>query len=60
MLGSGLNVELIQHLTQADAGKVLGRGQDSSPNFGEAISPAEVAVRLDVSTGYIQEAKKRM
>ena len=45
---------------ERDAGKAHGRGQDSSPNFGEAISQAEAAEKLDVSTGYIQEAKKRM
>ena len=48
----------IANMTQADAGKAHGRGQDSSPKIREAISQTEAAEKLDVSPAYIQQAKK--
>lgn len=48
----------IANMTQADAGKVYGRGVDSSRKFAEAISQADAAKMLNVSTRSIQTAKK--
>tara|TARA_Y100000296_G_scaffold53313_1_gene61067 strand:+ start:265 stop:1269 length:1005 start_codon:yes stop_codon:yes gene_type:complete len=48
----------IANMTQADAGKAHGRGQDSSGKIAEAISQPEAAEKLDVSERYVREAKK--
>ena len=47
----------IANMTQSDAGKQYGRGQDSSGNFTEAISNTKASGLFQVGEKYIREAK---
>ena len=47
----------VANMTQSDAGKQYGRGQDSSGNFTEAISNTKASGLFQVGEKYIREAK---
>ena len=47
----------VANMTQSDAGKQHGRGQDSTRNFAEAISNTKASDMFQVGKRYVEEAK---